>query len=223
MVGSAAVFETCIKFLNENPWERFKLFRQLMPQSSLGFLIRGKVLFGWNFYPDDVVSLTFQCLKKNGINWVTIFDALNDTNNLKWPIKVAKELGMEVNGALMFTISPVHTDEYYAKKAKKFIENGSDIVSIQDASGLLTPERTRSLKFKPYVMKWQVEIKFHGHCNTGLANESYYSAIDAGVDIIDTLTAPLSQGNSLPSTLEMMDYVYQVGQSCKIQEKYVRN
>ena len=221
MVGSGAVFETCIKFLNENPWERFNLLNQTMPNSSLGFLLRGRGLFAWDIYPDDVVRLTVQRLKKNGISWLTIFDALNDVNNLKCSIEAAKEEGMEVNGGLMFTISPVHTDEYFANKAKQFIDSGCDVISINDASGLLTPERTKSLIRAIREKLGQVEIKFHAHGSTGLATDSYQAAMDADVDIIDTVALPVSQGYSLPATVEILDYLEQKGMRHLVKEDNV--
>src|SRR5699024_10724086 len=124
-----------------------------------------------------------------------------------------------VNGGLMFTVSPVHTDEYYANKAQELIDNGSDVISINDSSGILTGERTRSLIKAIRNKVGQTEIKFHANGNTGLAIESYQAAIDSNVDIIDTLTSPLSQGNSLPATQEMLNYVYKSGKSSKLKEK----
>ncbi|WP_373893557.1 pyruvate carboxylase subunit B [Virgibacillus natechei] len=222
MVGGGAIFEACIKFLNENPWERFKLLKQLMPNSSLGFLLRGRGLFAWDIYPDDVVRLTVQRLEKNGISWLTVFDALNDVDNMKCAIQEAKKVGMQVNGGLMFTVSPVHTDEYFANKAQEFIESGSDVILINDSSGLLTAERTKSLIRAIRKKIGQVEIKFHAHGSTGLATESYHAAIDSGVNMIDTLTAPLSQGYSLPATSEMLDYVYRSGKNGGLKEKNVQ-
>lgn len=222
MVGGGAIFETCIKFLNEDPWERFRLLKQLMPNSSLGFLLRGRGLFAWDIYPDDVVRLTVQRLYKNGIGWITVFDALNDVGNMKCAIKEAKNVGMQVNGGLMFTVSPVHTDEYFANKAHEFIKSGCDTVSINDASGLLTPNRTKSLIRTIKSKIGHIEIKFHAHDSTGLATENYHAAIDSGVDIVDTLATPMSQGYSLPGTPEILDYVNRSGMNGGLKEDNIR-
>lgn len=221
MVGSGAVFETCIKFLNENPWERFRLLQDAMPNSSLGLLLRGRGLFGWEIYPDDVVKLTVQQLKKNGISWLTVFDALNDVNNLKCSVQEAKNVGMQVNGGLMFTISPVHTDEYFANKAQQLIDCGCDVIGINDSSGLLTAKRTKTLIKAIKEKIGNVDIKFHAHDSTGLATESYYAAIDSGVDIIDTLASPVSKGYSLPATSEMYEYLRQQGKSINVKKENI--
>ena len=222
-IMSGSAFEACILYLHEDPWERLRLLAQLMPKTNLQILIRGRSAFGWRRFPNDAIELLIKCLQKTGIQGLAIFDGLNDLNNIKWHFQVAKEIGLQVHPALVFALSPVHTDDYYAAKAKECVKLGVDSVSLADASGLLTPERVRSLI--PAIKKEmgdQLEFSFVSHCGKGMGTACYQEAMKLGVDILSTASAPLSQGNSIPSTWEILSHARQMGLQANLDDTRVK-
>ncbi len=222
-IMSGSAFEACILYLNENPWERLRLLAQLMPKTDLQILFRGRSAFGWRRFPNDAIELLIKCLQKSGIQGLAIFDGLNDLNNIKWHFQVAKEIGLQVHPALVFALSPVHTDEYYAAKAKECADVGVDSVSLADASGLLTPERVRTLI--PAIRRAigeTLDFSFVSHCGTGLGTACYQEAMKLGVDILSTASIPLSQGNSIPSTWETLSYARQNGIRTRVEDHLVK-
>lgn len=221
-ITSAAAFETAVMYLFENPWERLRLVRKYMPKTELSVLIRGRNVFGWRRYPNDVIDLTFQCLKKIGIQWIMVFDGLNDLYNMEWHIHTAKQLGLRTIGEVVFTESPVHTDEYFAAKASEFIKMGADIIVLEDASGVLTPERTRTLIPALRRAVGEVELQFHSHCTTGMAPACYIEAMNHGADTLCTANLPLAYGESLPATIDVLLQAWQMGFQADIDERSVR-
>ncbi|HSR10536.1 MAG TPA: carboxylase, partial [Thermodesulfobacteriota bacterium] len=222
-IMSGSAFESCILYLNENPWERLRLLAQLMPRTDLQILIRGRSAFGWRRFPNDAIELLIKCLQKSGIKGLAIFDGLNDINNIKWHFQVAREIGLQVHPALVFALSPVHTDDYYAAKARQCADLGVDSVSLADASGLLTPERVRTLI--PAIRKAigdSLAFSFVSHCGTGLGTACYQEAMKVGVDILSTASIPLSQGNSIPSTWETLVHARENGIPTRLDEALVK-
>ncbi|WP_180953535.1 pyruvate carboxylase subunit B [Bacillus sp. T33-2] len=218
---SGAAFETCVKFLGENPWDRLRLLRQQIPDTPLSVLLRGRNVLGWKRFPDDVVELTIRALKNIGIDWIMVFDGLNDIRNLEWHIKVAKSYGMKVNGALVYSESPVHTDEYFAEKARHFKRLGVDSIMLEDASGVLTPQRTKSLMASLRRAAGEVELQFQSHCSTGQANECYIEAIKEGIDVASTAALPLSEGESVPSHIKIIHDARKLGIDVGLDERYI--
>ncbi|MEA3222452.1 MAG: pyruvate carboxylase subunit B [Thermodesulfobacteriota bacterium] len=219
-IMSGSAFETCVLYLNEDPWERLHLLGQLMPKTDLQILIRGRSAFGWRRFPNDAIELLIKCLKNTGIQGIVVFDGLNDISNIEWHIHVAKEIGLQIHPALVFAKSPVHTDEYYASKAKECVKLGTDSVNLADASGLLTPERVRTLI--PAIRKAigdGTEFGFVSHDGTGLATACYLEAMQLGIDNISTASLPLSFGNSIPSTEEIISYAREMGYDVKIDDQ----
>jgi oxaloacetate decarboxylase alpha subunit len=220
---SASAFEVCIMYLLEDPWERLRLLNRFMPNTPLNYLIRSRNLMGWQIFPNDVVELFFRCLKKIGIKWIMVFDGLNDMKNLAWHFYIGKEIGLKVTGILVFAESPVHTDEYFAEKAKEIVSMGVDTVCFYDASGLLTPERTWSvIKALRGVIGPDMELEFISHCGTGLGKDCYLQALKGGVDAIATASLPLAYGNSIPSTAEMAFHAREMGFHVDLNDQLIR-
>ncbi|MFZ5632182.1 MAG: pyruvate carboxylase subunit B [Bacillota bacterium] len=219
---SAAAFETAVMYLYENPWDRLRLLRKSMPKTDLSILIRGRNVFGWRRYPNDVIELTFQCLKKLGMQWVMVFDGLNDLRNLEWHVHTAKELGLKVIGEVVFAESPVHTDDYFAGKAAELINMGADTIALEDASGVLTPERTRTLVPALRRAVGEVELQFHSHCSTGTAPDCYAEAMMHGADTLCTASLPLAYGESLPAAIDVLTKARELGFSVDVDERRIR-
>ncbi|WP_292460496.1 sodium-extruding oxaloacetate decarboxylase subunit alpha [Methanothermococcus sp.] len=196
-VWGGATFDACIRYLNEDPWERLKSLRKRIQNTPLQMLLRGQNLVGYRHYPDDIVEKFVQKSYENGIEIFRIFDALNDIRNVKVPIKVAKKCGAHVQGAICYTTSPVHTIEQFVNLAKEFEELGCDSVAIKDMAGLLKPYESKILinRLKEEV---SIQINLHSHCTSGIAPLTYLAAIEAGVDVLDCAMSPLSMGTAQP-------------------------
>lgn len=211
-VLSGASFETAVKFLRDDPWERIRLVRGRLPNTAIDILIRSRNLFGWSRYPDEVVELLFQCLQRCGADWVKVFDGLNDLDAIAAHFKIAKKLGLKASGILTFSISPVHTDAYYEQKARQLVAQGVDSLTLTDASGILTANRTESLlKAVKRGTKGKVPIEFYAHACMGLAHEAYRAALKVGIDIATTAAEPLANGDSLPSTRDVAMIAAELG------------
>lgn len=195
-----AVFDVCVRYLREDPWERMRIMSSAITQTPLIIMTRGQSLFTFEFFPDDVVELTAKRIAANGIRYHTPYDALNDIRNLIVPVRAAKEAGLYVDAGIVYTISPVHTDDYYARKAQEVVALGVDAVFLKDPSGLLTPERVKTLI--PAVKKavGKLPLQLHTHCLTGLGPIAALEAIRHGVDVVHTATSVLANGASQPST-----------------------
>lgn len=194
-----ATFDVCMRFLNEDPWERLRTLKKYMPDTKLQMLFRGQNILGYKHYADDVVDKFVGKSIENGIEVIRIFDALNDTRNLEQAIKSCKKYGGICEPALSYTESPVHNEEYFVKLAKELEQMGADVICIKDMANLLLPFDAYSLvkKLKENV---SVPIHLHTHNTTGTGDMVYLMAAQAGVDIVDTALSPLANGTAQPST-----------------------
>ncbi|NHM28756.1 pyruvate carboxylase subunit B [Desulfofundulus sp. TPOSR] len=221
-LAGGAVFDTCVKYLGEDPWERLRLMRRLIPKTPLCFIVRGLTAIGWKLVPDDVVELTIRTAAKNGVRGLMVFDGLNDIRNMELSVRVGKDAGLYVIGWLVYAQSPVHTDEYYKQKAQQLIRLGVDAVMLEDASGVLTPERTRTLVPALQKAMGKVPLILHCHCLTGLAPVCYLEAIKLGVDMVATAISPLAQGESLPPTEFIARYAPKMGRAVELDDKLLK-
>lgn len=198
-VWGGATFDACLTFLDENPWDRLRVIKAHVKRTPLMMLLRGQNLVGYRHYSDDIVRRFVNHAAQSGIDIFRIFDALNDMRNLRVAIEAVKEAGAHAQGAVVYTISPVHTLEHYIETAHEMVKMGVDSICIKDMAALLTPYRTYKLvqRFKKEI---DLPIQLHCHYIGGMAPMNYIKAIEAGVDIIDTATAPLAFGNSQPAT-----------------------
>ena len=198
-VWGGATFDSCLRFLNEDPWERLRAIRAKCKNTKLQMLFRGQNILGYKHYADDVVDLFVKKSLENGIDIIRIFDALNDIRNLECAVKSTKKYGGHCQIALSYTTSPVHTVEYYVELAKEVEKMGADSLCIKDMAGVLLPEDAYELISK-LKANTKLPIELHGHCTGGIAEMTYKRAIDAGVDIIDCALSPLAGGTSQPCT-----------------------
>ncbi len=198
-----ATFDACMRFLNEDPWERLRTIKKYMPKTKLQMLFRGQNILGYKHYSDDVVDAFVKKSIENGIDVIRIFDALNDPRNLEQSIKSCKEYGGICEAAISYTSSPVHNEEYFVNLAKTFENMGADIICIKDMANLLLPYDAYSL-VKKLKENTKLPIHLHTHDTTGTGEMTYLMAAQAGVDIIDTALSPLSNGTSQPSTEAMV-------------------
>ena len=198
-----ATFDTCIRYLNEDPWERLVELKDVVKRTPLQMLLRGQNLVGYKHYPDDIVRNFVEKSYENGIDVFRIFDALNDIRNMELSIKVAKEQGAHVQGTISYTTSPVHTLEKYVEFAKELEVLGCDSVAIKDMAGLISPHDTYEI-VKTLKEETDLLINLHCHCTSGMTPMSYYAACQAGVDLLDTAISPLSWGASQPPTESMV-------------------
>nr|WP_317411993.1 oxaloacetate decarboxylase subunit alpha [uncultured Solibaculum sp.] len=198
-----ATFDACLRFLNEDPWERLRTIRKKAPKTKLQMLFRGQNMLGYRHYADDVVEYFVQKSVANGIDILRIFDALNDVRNLRTSIKAAKKEGAHAQVAISYTTGDVFTDEYYVKYAKVLEEEGADSICLKDMAGLLTPYATYNL-VKALKKAVKIPIQIHSHYTSGLASMVMMKAIEAGADIIDTAISPLALGTSHPATESMV-------------------
>ena len=194
-----ATFDVCLRFLNEDPWERLRRIRAKMPNTKLQMLLRGQNILGYKHYPDDIVRRFVRASVKNGIDIIRIFDALNDVNNLKVAIEETVKSGAIASGTISYTTSPVHTREKYVEMVRELAQMGVGSICIKDMAGILTPAAAYDLvaAIKDAV---DLPVVMHTHCTTGLAYMTYLKGIEAGADVIDTAISPFSGGTSQPAT-----------------------
>ncbi len=201
-VWGGATFDSCLRFLNEDPWERLRTIRAHVKNTKLQMLLRGQNLLGYRNYADDVVEALVKKSIENGIDVVRIFDALNDTRNLATSIRAAKEAGGEVQAAICYTTSDVHTVEYFVNLAVEMERAGADSICIKDMAGVLTPDVAYDLvgQIKAAV---SVPLQVHTHGTAGIAQMTLLKSVEAGADIIDTCMSPLAEGTSQPCSESM--------------------
>lgn len=194
-----ATFDACMRFLNEDPWERLRTLRKALPNTRLQMLLRGQNLLGYRHYADDVVDAFCRKSIENGIDIVRIFDALNDVRNMETAIKSVKKNGGMVEAALSYTTSPVHNEEYFVKKAIELEQMGANTICIKDMANLLLPTAAYNLvkKLKEAV---SIPVHLHTHNTTGTGSMVYMAAAMAGVDIVDCALSPFANGTSQPGT-----------------------
>lgn len=210
LVGGA-VFDVCVRYLREDPWERMRIVSGWTKRTPLIVMTRGQSLFTFEMFPDDVVALTAERIFANGVRYHTPYDALNDMRNMEVPVKAAKRVGLYVAGGVVYTVSPVHTDIYYARKIKELLALGVDAVFIKDPSGLLTPERAETLAPAAKQACGKIPLQLHSHCLSGLAPYTAVRAVELGVDVVHTATSPLANGASHPATEEFVENVRRRG------------
>ena len=198
-----ATYDACLRFLDEDPWERLRVIKSKMPNTKLQMLFRGQNMLGYRHYADDVVEYFVQRSVANGIDILRIFDALNDIRNLETAIKATKKEGAHLQGVLSYTTSPVHNIEYFVGYAKQLENAGADSICIKDMAGLVTPYVAYDL-VKALKESVKIPVQFHSHYTSGLASMAHLKAIEAGVDIIDTAMSPLAMGTSHPATESMV-------------------
>lgn len=198
-----ATFDTCIRYLNEDPWERLRQLKSEITRTPIQMLLRGQNLVGYKHYPDDIVTKFVEKSYENGVDIFRVFDALNDIRNMKQTIKVAKAQGAQVQGTISYTISPVHSLDDFVDLAKELEALECDSVAIKDMAGLLKPADAYELVSR---LKEETDmlVDLHCHCTSGMTPISYYAACQAGVDILDTAISPLSWGTSQPPTESMV-------------------
>ena len=205
-----ATFDSCLRYLDEDPWERLRLIRKNVKNTKLQMLIRGQNLLGYKHYSNDVVDIFIKKAIENGIDIIRVFDALNDYSNLISSINSIKKYGGIAQAAIVYTTSPVHTIEYYVDLAKKLEVMGADSICIKDMSGILLPNDTYDL-VKALKENLTVSVHIHTHCTAGLAEMNYMKAVEAGVDGIDTAISPFSKGTSQPPTESMAASLKNIG------------
>ena len=201
-----ATFDVCLRFLNEDPWERLRKIRAAMPHTKLQMLLRGQNILGYKHYSDDIVRRFVRAAVKNGIDIIRIFDALNDVNNLKVAVEETVKSGALASCAISYTTSPVHTLQKYVEMVKELKKMGAKTICIKDMAGIMSPKEAYDLvsALKDAV---DLPIVVHTHCTTGLAFMTYMKAVEAGADVIDTAISPFSGGTSQPAT-ETLEYTF---------------
>lgn len=203
-VWGGATFDSCLRYLREDPWERLRKFRSAFKNTKLQMLLRGQNILGYRHYADDVVDAFVRKSIENGIDILRIFDALNDARNLETAVKaVKKENGAHAQLAISYTLSDVHTLEYYVNLAKTYRDLGADSLCIKDMAGLLLPQPAYDL-VKAIKEEVDLPVEVHSHYTSGVAAMTYMKAIEAGADIIDTDMSPLSMGTAQPATEVMV-------------------
>lgn len=198
-----ATFDACLRFLNEDPWERLRTLKKNLPNTKLQMLFRGQNMLGYRHYADDVLEYFVQKSVANGIDIIRIFDALNDIRNLETAIKAAKKEGAHTQVAISYTLGDVFTTDYYVDYAKRIENSGADSICIKDMAALLTPYETEKL-VKALKSAVKIPIQLHTHYTSGLASMCLLKGIEAGVDVIDTAMSPLALGTSHAPTESMV-------------------
>ena len=210
-----AIFDSCVRYLNEDPWDRLRELKKAMPKTKQQMLLRGQNLVGYKHYSDEIVFKFIEKSSENGIDIFRIFDALNDLRNIKQSVKVVQDSGKHAQGTLAYTISPIHTLDNWIDLAKQIEDLGCDSLCIKDMSGILSPEYAFNLisELKKII---QIPIHLHTHATTGMSNLTNLRAIDAGIDNIDTSISSMSMGYGHSATETMVYLMEEKGISTKI-------
>ena len=203
-VWGGATFDSCLRFLNEDPWERLRILRKEMPNTKLQMLFRGQNMLGYRHYADDVLEYFVQKSVANGIDIIRIFDALNDIRNLKTAIAAAKKEGAHAQVAISYTLGDVFTTDYYVNYSKQIEAEGADSICIKDMAGLLVPQQADTL-VRALKSATSLPIELHTHYTSGVASMTYLKAVEAGCDIVDTAMSPFALGTSQPATEVMVE------------------
>ena len=198
-----ATFDATLRYLKEDPWERLRKLRAAMPKSRFQMLLRGQNVVGYKNYPDDIVEAFVHRAAANGIDVFRIFDAMNDVRNMKTAIEAGLKTGKLVEGTVCYTISPVHSADYFLRVAEKLADMGVQIICLKDMGGLLAPYAAYEI-IKKIKSRIPLPLHLHSHCTAGLAQMTYMMAIEAGADILDAAISPFSQGTSQPATEQIV-------------------
>lgn len=216
-----AVFDVCVRYLQENPWDRVSLLCRHLT-TPCDALTRGQSLYTFALFPDDIVALNAQVLARQGVKVLTVYDALNDMRNLESSITAAHTAGMRVNAMLTYTLSPVHTDAYYVARARELVALQADFIAVKDPTGLLTPERAQTLFPALVQTVGSIPLQLHSHCQSGLAPAVYSVAMESGFRFGHTAVAPLANGASLPATEDITARARDLGYETGIQPESLR-
>ncbi len=216
-VWGGATFDSSLRFLSEDPWERLRKFRKLAKNTKLQMLFRGQNILGYKAYPDDIVEMFVRKTIENGIDILRIFDALNDVRNIETSVKAAKKEKGHAQLCISYTLSDVHTMDYYMNLAKSLENIGADSICIKDMAGLLTPQATYDL-VKNLKDTVKVPLQLHSHYTSGLASMCYLKAMEAGIDILDTAFSPFALGTAQPATEVMAKVISSSGYESDIKE-----
>lgn len=216
-VLGGAVFDVCVRYLHENPWRRVQMLCERLT-TPVDALTRGQSLYTFELFPDDIVELNSEVLARLGVKILTVYDALNDNRNLESSVRSGKAAGMKVNGWMTYTLSPVHTDAYYVARTRELVALGVDFICIKDPTGLLTPERGRTLFPAVVAAAGGVPLQLHSHCQSGLAPKVYSVAMQSGFEYMYTALEPLGNGASLPTTQEIRRRALALGLDCQLRE-----
>ena len=198
-----ATFDSCLRFLDEDPWTRLRKINLRVKNTKLQMLLRGQNILGYKHYPDDILEKFVEKSIDNGIDIVRIFDALNDPRNMKKAIEFTNKYGGHAQGTIVYTTSPIHDIDHYLETAKKLEELGADSLCLKDMAGLLTPYVASDL-IKKLKANLDIPIDVHTHCTSGMASMMYLKAVEAGADIIDTALASFASGTSQPPTQSLV-------------------
>ena len=217
-----ATFDSCLRYLSEDPWERLRTIRKEMPNTKLQMLLRGQNLLGYKHYPDDVVIKFVERSIANGIDIIRIFDALNDMRNIKLAVETTVKNGAIASGAISYTTSPVHTLEKYVELCKEMTAMGCQTICIKDMAGVITPQETYDLVSAIKNALPSVPLILHTHCTTGMAFMSVIKAVEAGCDVIDSASSCLSGGTSQPATETLYDAFTQMGYDVPMDRKVLK-
>lgn len=222
-IMGGAVFDVMVRFLFENPWQRMRFIAN-HTKTPLDALTRGISLYTFEMFPDDVIELNSKVLADCGITILTVYDALNDNDNIVSSVKSARNFGLQVNAMITYALSPVHSDEYFVDRLRELIKLNVDTISVKDPTGLLTPERASNLFPKLVTAANGTPLQLHSHCQSGLAPLVYKEAIKAGFEYFYTAARPLANGASLPDTAEIAAIGESLGRSnnlnLQLQEEY---
>ena len=205
-----ATFDSCVRYLNEDPWERLRSIKERAQNTKLQMLLRGQNLLGYRHYADDIVEQFITSAAQNGIDIFRIFDALNDVRNLEASVKAVKKNGKHAQLTICYTTSPVHTIEYYKQLTKEMADLGADSICVKDMAGILTPAAARSL-IPALKEVTELPIEVHTHSTSGTSEMTYLAAAEAGADIIDTAISPLAGGTSQPATESLSTVLKELG------------
>ena len=206
-----ATFDSCLRYLNEDPWERLRKIKAKCPNTKLQMLLRGQNLLGYKHYPDDVVRMFVKKSVENGIDIIRIFDALNDTRNIQVAVDETVKNGAIASGAISYTTSPVHTLQKYVETVKEMQSMGCSTICIKDMAGVMTPNEAKDLVSAIKDAVPDMPLVLHTHCTTGMAYMTILKAVEAGCDIIDTATSCFSGGTSQPATETIYDALNELG------------
>lgn len=212
-----ATFDTCIRFLNEDPWERLRTLKKGLPNTRLQMLLRGQNLLGYRHYADDIVDKFISLSAQNGIDVFRIFDALNDPRNIRQALSAVKKTGKEAQLCIAYTTSPVHTLDYYLSLVKELVEMGADSICIKDMAGILTPKAAKELVAGIKAIT-NLPLIVHTHATSGISQMTYLAAVEAGADRIDTALSPFSEGTSQPATESMYLALKEAGYDITLDE-----
>lgn len=216
-VWGGATFDSALRYLDQDPWERLRIIRKHVKNTKLQMLLRGQNLLGYKHYPDDVVESFVEKAIENGIDIIRVFDALNDTRNLETSMRAIKKYGGHAQACICYTISEIHTDDYYMALVKEMIAMGADSIAVKDMAGILTPANAYSL-IKTIKSITDLPVHVHTHTTSGIAEMTYLKAIEAGADIIDTAISPFSGGTSQPATESVAIALEELGYDCGLDQ-----